>query len=95
MRTFWNNGRINLMKIIERLPEGPQPQPQTSLLTPRVLGFMFVGLIVGLAVIGLLLPMPLKVYFLVTAGALTPWFLIICFYFARDHYRRRRYLTGR
>ena len=82
------------MKIIERLPEG-NPQPAKSRLTPRVLGMMFVGLILAFVIAGLLTPSPINVYFFVTAGALTPWFLMICFYFALDRHRRKKYLQGR
>jgi hypothetical protein len=59
-----------------------------------VWGILFAGLIVAFAVIGLLSPMPIKLYFLMTAGARTPRFLIICFYFARDYQRRQRNLRG-
>lgn len=81
------------MALIERIPESQSPRPK-SFFTPRVLGLMFAGLILVFVVIGLLVSPPISTYFLVTAGALTPWFLIICFYFARDRYRRRKYLTG-
>jgi len=82
------------MTTIERRSEG-NPQPTKSRFTPRVLGGMFVGLILAFVIAGFLVSAPINVYLWVTASALTPWFLIICFYFARDRHRRLKYLRGR